>query len=584
MKSPPRQGHGMSFENGVSADLVLINGFVYCLDENESVVEAVAVKDGRILFAGSAGDAGHYIFRETEVMDLEGRMVLPGFIETHIHSPGVMLTELFKINLYGASSLEEVESIIGNYIRDNPGETVYFGEGFDGTLFSGEELLKGPRKERLDALCSRVPLIMESLDGHTLWLNSKAFEVFHITEGTEIPGGVIEKNDQGRLWGTLKEAAESLVPRKEYTPAQMKEATAKFQDFLHSLGYTAILSISSSENPPYQTFKEMDDQGLLKMHVRASVVMEPDEDMEERIQEALRLREKYRSKHFDITTIKFFADGVVEGGTACLLEPYNADAGRGTDYYGTFLWDQDKLRQGFIAANKADFQIHVHSIGDGSTKRVLDALEDTRDQLPEKNYRNAITHLQLVAPGDIDRFKDLNIIASIQPYWHFKDPFNWEQMERKVLGERAEQEYPVQSFLEKGVVVTSSSDHSVTLLPDPLLAIQMGVTRNMSHSCARSCNLAPVESADDEKWLLNKKERASVRDMIKSFTSHSAYMLFMDHEAGSIEVGKSADLVVIDGNILETPSMKIEDLKVTATIFEGQVVYKREEAETPGPQ
>ena len=574
----------MGFKSGLSADLVLINGFVYCLDVNESVVEAVAVKEGRILFTGSTEGAERYVSEETRVVDLKGQMVLPGFIETHIHSPGMMLTELFKINLYGSSSVEEVESIIRTYLKENPGKTLYFGEGYEGSLFSGEELFKGPRKERLDALCPDVPLIIESLDGHTLWLNSRAFEVFHITEDTAVSGGVIEKDDRGRLWGTLKEAAESLVPRQEYTPAQMKEATEKFQEFLHSLGYTAILSISSSENPPYQTFKEMDDQGLLKMHVRASVVMEPHDDPEARIQEALKLKKQFGSKHFDITTIKFFTDGVIEGGTACLLQPYTEGAGRGSGYYGAFLWDQDKLRQGFIAANKADFQIHVHSIGDGSTKRVLDALEDTRAQLPEKNYRNAITHLQLVAPGDIDRFKDLNIIASIQPYWHFKDPFNWEQMERKVLGERAEQEYPVQSFLEKGVVVTSSSDHSVTLLPDPLLAIQMGVTRNMSHSCARSGNLAPVESADDEKWLLNKKERASVRDMIKSFTSRSAYMLFMDHEAGSIEVGKSADLVVIDGNILETPSMKIEELKVTATIFEGQVVYKRQEAETPGPQ
>jgi len=568
----------MRFKNGVSADLVLFNGFVSCLDGRETIAQAVAVKNGKILFVGSTEDAGRYISPDTGVVDLEGRMVLPGFIETHIHSPGAMLAELFKINLYGASSVAEIESIIGQYIRDNPGESIYFGEGFEGSLFSGDELLKGPRKERLDALCSEVPLIMESLDGHTLWINTKAFEAFHITEETEISGGTLEKDAQGRLWGTLKEAAESLVPRKEYTHGQMREATLKFQDFLHSLGYTAILSISSSENPPYGVFKEMDDQGLLKMHVKASLVMEPQDNPEDRIQEALRLRRKFKSRHFDITTIKFFADGVIEGGTACLLEPYSEAAGRGTDYYGTFLWDEEKLSQGFLKANEAGFQIHVHSIGDGATKRVLDALEYTRENLPDKNYRNAITHLQLVAPGDIERFRDLEVIASIQPYWHFKDPFIWEAVEARLLGGRAEQEYPVQSFIEAGVVVASSSDHSVTPVPDPLLAIQTGVTRNMGNRCARDCKLMPPESADDETWLLNKNERASVLDMIRSFTSNSAWMLFMDQQTGSIEEGKSADFVIIDGNILETPSMEIEELKVMATIFEGQVVYQRQEA------
>ncbi len=559
----------------VWADLVLINGTFYTADSSHTFAEAVAVKNQRIIHVGSNEDIASYIGPPTKTMDLNGKMVLPGFIETHLHTPGKVLAELFKINLYETKSVKDILSAIRIYIKNHPNEAVYYGEGYHGEVFESNELLKGPRKERLDEICPHIPVVIETYDGHTLWLNSKAFEYFGITENTEIKSGIIEKDEVGRLWGTLKEAAAELVPKPSYTEEQIMISIKKFQHFLHSLGYTGILSIADSENPPYSAFKRLDEQGLLKMHVNASMVMLPHEDLTVQLKKAKRLRHTYSSENLKIKTVKFFADGVVEGVTAFLLMPYSEKAQKGDHFFGTFFWDIDKLKEAFMAVNREGFQIHVHAIGDGATRNVLDALEYSAENLPKENHRNTITHLQIVDKEDIKRFAELKVIANIQPYWHFIEPEKWEAIDYALLGERACFEYPVHSFIKHGVVITSSSDHPVTQYPNPFLAIQMGITRNLSHSDAKTYKVHPIADKDDPRWLLNKEERASLKDMLRSFTANSAYALFLETETGSIEAGKFADMIVIDKNIFEIPVMELENTRVFMTIFKGEVVYQR---------
>lgn len=558
-----------------NADKIMLNGKIYTA-EASGIAEAVAIKDGLIVFVGDSQDVLRYKGEDTEIIDLNGKMVMPGLIETHIHTPGIMLTDLYKINLYGITNLEKTMSAIEYYIRNHPNVNIYYGEGYSGSIFTGEELTKGPRKERLDDICKDRPIIIESYDGHTLWLNSCAFETFNITNTTEVHGGVIEKDEKtGLLWGTLKESAAGLVPRQVYSEVQMKEAVRRFQKMLHQLGYTAMLSISSSEDPPYSVFNEMDDSGELKLHVCASVVMEPNHNIAALIEKAQDLRKKHSKGNLKIKTIKFFVDGIIESLTAFLIEPYALEETVANNYRGTFLWDMNELREAFTKSNEAGFQIHVHAIGDAATKNVLDALEYAYFKCPKGDYRNTITHLQLVNGEDIRRFKALNAIASIQPYWHLKEPNKWHEVEYALLGERAEYMYPVQSFIDEGVIVTSSSDHSVTMVPNPFLAIQMGITRNLNNSDASLYGVKPIKDMDDPRYLLNKQERASLSDMIKSFTKNSAYTLFMEDKIGTIEVGKYADMIVIDKDIFETPKLEIETIQVLETIFRGEVVYRK---------
>ena len=559
--------------NLAKADMVLTNGVVYTVDDNDTIAEAVAIKDGKIIFVGSSNDAKAYIGTDTEVVDLEGKMVLPGMIDTHIHAPGTALTELYNINLHGILTEKETMKAIEQFIQEHPDLDMYYGSGFSVGAFSGEEVSMGPRKERLDAICPDKPVIISSYDGHTTWVNSKALEMFGIDKNTpNPPGGVIEKDPKtGEPWGTLKEAAEQLIPAQQFTFEQQVEALKLFQENLHRLGYTSILSISGGSPVPFDAYKALEEQGELKLRVRGSMTMDPEQDPAPQIEELKRLRDTYNSDLMKVTTAKYFADGVVEGVTAYLLEPYEAEAGKGKDYRGEFLWDMDRLKKAFRMTNSEGFQIHVHSIGDAATRNVLDAMEYAKAHAPKGDYRNTITHLQLVAPEDILRFRELGVVAATQPYWHLKEPDWWEVVDYPFLGERAEYEYPLQSFIKEGVIVTASSDHPVTTPPNPFWAIEAGVTRNLNN--AEHYGVEDIQHMDDPKWLLNKEERASLKDMIKSFTRNGAYATFQENEVGTIEEGKYADLIVLDQNLFEIDPIHIDKVKVLKTIFNGEIVY-----------
>jgi predicted amidohydrolase YtcJ len=562
-------------------DLLLYNGIIYTANNENSIIDAIAVKDGTIIFAGSNQEAAAYRSDAADVIDLEGKMVLPGFIDSHLHAPGRTLTDLFNISLYEARSEEAISETIAGFISANPDLDIYYGEGFSIGAFSGDEVSRGPRKERLDRICAEKPVVLYSADCHLAWLNSRAFEVFGITDQTDQPkGGVIEKDPvSGELWGTLKESAMRLVPEQEFSASQFETGLREFQHYLHSLGYTGIASISIASAPPLAAFHALEEKGELKLHVSSSVTIDPDLDLAGQFDQLQQMRLSYSSELHQVNTAKFFADGVVEGATAYLLEPYNPSAGKPAEYRGEFLWDPEKLQSAFQLANQAGIQVHVHSIGDASTKLVLDALEQVKapEQLGDDGCRNTITHLQLVDPADIDRFKTLQVIACVQPYWHSKEPGWWSTVDCHMLGERAEAEYPLQSFIRAGVTVASSSDHPVTPVPNPLRAIRAGVTRNVT--AEESYGLPPISSIDDPHGLLDRNERASLADMIRSLTISGAYAIFREKLTGSLEKGKRADLVIFDQNLFSMDPLKLEQARVLKTYFGGELVY---DADQPG--
>lgn len=563
-----------------SADMALINGAIYTMsstDNGEAKVEALAIKEGKIMAVGSVEDIEQYIDADTEVIDLEGKMVLPGMIDSHLHPPGSALAELYCINLHGVLNEQDTMETIAQFIADNPDLDAYYGEGFSIGAFKGEEAALGPKKERLDQICPDKPVIIESLDGHITWANSKALEIAGITKDTPAPaGGVIEKDPAtGEPWGTLKEAAKQLLPPQEFTFEQKKEALIAFQDFLHNLGYTGIFS-AGMDADYYEAFKELEESGELKLWVRASgeVDIREEETLEQQVARIVQLSDNYNSELFSVGTAKIFVDGVVEGVTAYLLEPYTEEAGKGSNFYGLFYWENmDDLKQAVKMINSEGLQVHVHAIGDAAVKNTLDAYEYARGEVPG-DFRNAITHLQLVAREDLERFKELGVVASVQPYWHFKEPDWWEVVDYPFLGERAEYEYPLGSLFNAGALVASSSDHSVTPYPNPLWAIEIGVTRNLVDG--ETYGVDEITNMDDPTWLLNKNDRASLMDMIKSFTINGAYALFLDELTGTIEAGKYADLVILEQDLFEVAPINISSVRILQTIFRGEVVYEAE--------
>ncbi|QJW44639.1 amidohydrolase [bacterium BFN5] len=559
------------------ADLVLTHGVVYTADDRDTVSEAVAVKDNKVIFVGSDAAVQPYVGEYTTIIDLQGKMLIPGLIDTHMHPPGLSLSELYEVQLANLSSLPEYVAAIRAFIAQHPESKAVYGRGWSWGAFSGEELIKGPRKEYLDAITTEIPIVLRANDGHSLWINSKALAVNGVNETTESPdGGVVEKDMQsGALWGVLKESAMWLIALPEYTLSQYETAMLEFQTKMHRFGITSLLCIAGTFAPNIlKTFEHLEQSGCLSLRIRAAMAIHADGDLIEQFSSLSELRKRYQAPSLQIITAKFFTDGVVEGGTSYLLQPYAPGAGKGDEHYGEFLWDEAKLQKAFTMANQQGLQIYVHSTGDASTKKVLDILETIQDQVPSGDYRNTITHLQLVDQGDVPRFKKLQVIASVQPYWHFKGPNWWESVDYRILGERAKTEYPLKTFFAHGVTVTSSSDYPVTNVPYPMRAIDVGVTRNMDNGSFYGVD--DIETMDDERYLLNGNERATVQQMLKSFTINGAYAMFMEESIGSIEIGKLADLVVLDQNLLAINPSDIDKVQVEMTFMDGKLVYKRE--------
>lgn len=553
-----------------AADTILVNGTIYTIDDKNTIAEAIALKDGKILYVGNNTGAEAYKGGSTKVVDLKGKVVMPGFVDAHVHAPGTALTELFDIYLYESLTKEQTLADIKAFIDSHPDQEEYWGSGFSVSI--GEDS-KGPKAEWLDTICKDKPIILTSNDGHNKWLNTKALEMNGITKDTPNPlGGLIHKYPvTGELWGTLTDASSLITMTQSYTAEQETEALKAFQESMHGWGYTSIMSIAPIDVDPAK-YQELEKKGELTMRVNLAKEIENSKPFESQLQSLIGMKKQFDSDLIDVSTAKYFADGVVEGTTAYLLKPYDAAAGLPADYVSDFYWDPDKLDQYFDKTMKAGFQIHVHSIGDASTRLVLDSLEYAQAQNTAMEHRNVITHLQLVDDADKPRFGKLGIIAALQPFWHLKEPGWWDSVDSVNLGaDRAYKEYPVKSLLDNGAILTSSGDHPVSPVDNPFWAIEAGVTRNLNNP--DYYGVEDIKSIDDPTWLLNAAERVTVMDMVKAYTANGAYQLFREQSIGSLESGKFADLIIVNQDIFKVNPLEIDKTEVLTTIFNGKVVY-----------
>ncbi len=561
------------------ADLFFENGVIYTVDAADRVVEALAVRDGRIVFVGSRREGEGYIGAGTRVVDLGGKLMLPGFCDSHVHTPGTYVSGLFDFDLTGILDPGEAEAVIREYVEKNPEQEIYWGIGYESNMSyggGGEEARKGPKKERLDAICPDRPMLILASDGHAMWLNSKALELSGIDAATPDPqGGRIERDDEsGEPWGTLKDMALTLTPRFTFDTGEMVAAVKMFQAELNSYGVTSIFTVPAFGgvlDVPLDALRRMDRDGGLTVKVRAGVVFDGIDDFAEKEREIREIRSRYDGDFLKVTAVKFFVDGAVNMRTAHMLEPYADDP----DNYGIRAWEQDRLNEAVAAVNAWGLQAHIHAVGDAAVRAALDACAYAARHAPAGDYRNAVTHLQIVDPADIGRFAALGVVASTQPYWHFKEPDYWESEEYTTIGERAERQYPLASLHETGALLAFSSDTPVSVQPNPLAAIQIGVTRNLTSAWAY--DVPEIVDMDDPTYLLNPAERLPVREMIRGFTANGAYATFADRETGTLEVGKAADLAVFDTNILEADPLRIEKAKVLRTYVDGKLVYGEEE-------
>ena len=536
------------------ANLVFKNGSIYTVDKNRTWAQALAIAEDQIIYVGDNEGVEAYIGPKTDVVDLKGKMVLPGFVEAHAH-PSHAMDLLGNISLYSLESLEEYQKAIKEFVDKHPHSEFYRGSGWADTLFPN----LGPSKEILDDLVPDKPIAFVSYDGHSVWANSITLERAKITKDTSDPaGGRIERDPEtGEPTGTLRETAmklvESVIP--DYSIEERKSALLGYQDMATRVGIT-LAHDAMLDSQAIAAFNELAEENKINMRFRGSITIEPDQDFNTQVQFVVDEKAKNLHPLFQTLAAKIFVDGVVEGGTAYLLEPY----AHKPEFYGEPVWNAENLNSICPILDKEGVQIHLHVIGDAAARISLDALEIARDQNGGRDSRHMATHLHLVNSDDIQRFKDLEVIGLPQPFWFKVDEY-YSELALPYLGkERADRQYPMQSFIDEGVIMASSSDFPVTIPFDPLIAIQTGITRSSINK--------------DFEGVLWPEERSTLEDMIASFTYNGAYANFLENETGSIEVGKQADIIVLGQNLFEIPTNEIANTEVLLTIVGGKEVYK----------
>lgn len=540
-----------------SADLILKNGVIYTVDNDRSQAEAVAVKNGVIVYVGNNEGVASFKGTNTKIVDLKGKMVLPGFIDNHNHSY-LMAESLFWLDLSSYSTLEEYKKAIQDYLKEHPDVKQLRGIGWNVDLVSSQSNGLQP-KEWLDELVPDIPAVFITNAHHSLWVNSKALENAKIDKNTKDPdGGVFERDPKtNEPIGIVHEfSAQNLVinalPVPDFTVEEYKAALLAFQATAAERGVTSVLvPVHYPTESLIDAFGELEKEDKLTLRYEVALWVDPYEGIEQ-IESFVEKREEHKGGLFQINSVKIFMDGVFAAGTAYLHESYI----HMPNHHGHPVWDEAVFKETVAALDKEGFRIHIHAIGDAGVTESLDGFEEAAEANGKRDSRHEITHLHLVQADDVARFKNLGVIPVVQPFWFAKN----DSYAKAIGEERANHVFRMKSYFDAGIPVASASDFPVNDFW-PLKAVQMGVTR-----------LAPGET--DPNKVLWPEERVSLDQMITSYTLNGAYANFREEETGSIEEGKEADLVILEKNLFEIPEAEISETTILMTIFEGEEVFR----------
>ncbi|MGW7368651.1 amidohydrolase, partial [Streptomyces sp. NPDC054841] len=499
---------------------------------------------------------------KTDVVDLAGRLLMPGFQDAHVHPVPAGL-ELTQCDLTGARTAEETLAAVRAYATAHPDREWITGGGWSMEAFEGGT----PTKELLDAVVPDRPVYLPNRDHHGAWANSRALRLAGVTRDTPDPAdGRIERDASGEPTGMLQEGAMQLVGRltPSATPDDRLAALLHAQRYLHSLGITAwqdaLIGDFLGMDDPSGAYVTAARDGLLTARVVGALWWDRERGAEQ-IPELVERRAALTHDRFRAGTVKIMLDGVAENGTAALLDPYLDRCGCATANRGTSFVDPAQLGAYITELDALGFQAHFHALGDRAVRDALDAVEAARAANGPTDTRPHLAHLQVVHPDDVPRFRQLGATANMQPLWAAHEP-QMDELTIPFLGpERAAWQYPFGALLRAGATLAAGSDWPVSS-PDPIEGIHVAVNRVLPGE------RSPVFLPD---------ERIDLTTALTAYTAGSAYVNHLD-DTGSVRTGALADLIVLDRDPCAGPPEAIAEAKVALTYVGGERVYATPDA------
>jgi len=530
-----------------AADLIITNAKVWTVDKTHPTAQAVAVLGDRIVAVGSNADIDVWRGHDTKVIDAGGKLLLPGFNDAHVHfvSGGLQLE---SVQLNDATSKQEFVRRIAAQAKKTPkGEWIQGGD-WDETKWSPLSL---PTKELIDAVTPDNPVFVSRYDGHSALANSTALRLAGITSQTpDPPGGVIIRDAQGNPTGDLKDAATDIVFKviPPLSHEQRLRAVRRAMEYAASLGVTSVQNM----DPDYAdiaAYAELLQNGELTTRIYAAPLIDQVDD-----QVKIGIRHAFGGPFLRIGAVKAFADGSLGSRTAYFFEPFSDEPGN-RGLLGEEMQPLSLMRDRMMKADAAGLQICTHAIGDQAISIILDLYADIVKAHGEMDRRLRIEHAQHMAAKDFDRFAQLNVIASVQPY-HAIDDGRW--AEGYIGHDRASRTYAFRTFLNHWVHLAFGTDWDVAPL-NPIWTVYAAVTR------------ATLDGKNPNGWFPDQK--LTVAEAIEAYTMGSAYAEFQENVKGSITPGKLADMVVLSEDIFSIDPAKIRDVKVLKTVVGGKVVW-----------
>lgn len=535
------------------ADYVLTNGKIYTVNEKKPWAEAIAVQGNKIVFVGSSKDVQSFVGKETRVGNLEGKLVTAGLVDSHLHAISGAAANS-GVWVAGISDVKTVLATIRKFADENPERKVIFGWGYGLDLFGPE----GPSKELLDKAVSDKPVYIVRGDGHSAWANTKALELANVDKNTPDPAppaGVFGRDKDGNPTGAINGGPANAWMINHLpgaiTPESIGYTAQPMLNAISELGITTLFDAGAiiATDASFQTLVNIDNAGKMPMRYFASHYINASYQAKDAIKRLIELDSTYKSPNFSIIALKVTTDGVVENRKAALFEPYNDGSGS-----GALNFPEEEVIRMSIDAAKEGYDLYFHTLGDRAVSLGLDAAEAVRKEGMDETHIT-LSHVQLVAKKDYPRFKEADVfINSTGGWWSFFS----EEGERAALGDRVYDEYPYRYMIDEGVILTQGSDYPADARINPFIHMDGSVNR-------RYFEFPPSMK------VKNPTNRLSVKEAVESYTINGAKFLHMEDKIGSLEVGKLADLIILDKNFIENNPVNIHDSKVLMTMMDGKI-------------